>query len=88
MMRNAQMLRSSLEESKVDTTHLWSMHRAGKSSVAGTCVQVGDDANAQMLRSSLEGSRVDTSHLRSVDGPSGTAVVLLQPSGLDTFKSR
>lgn len=43
--------------------------------------QVGDDANAEMLRRSLEDSHVNTAHLRAVNGPSGTAVVLLQPSG-------
>jgi len=43
--------------------------------------QVGKDANASMLQRALEDSAVDTTHLRPVDGPSGTAVVLLQPSG-------
>lgn len=43
--------------------------------------QVGDDANADMLRHSLQDSQVNTAHLQAVDGPSGTAVVLLQHSG-------
>lgn len=43
--------------------------------------QVGDDVNSEMLRHSLEECYVDISHLRTVEGPSGTAVVLLQPSG-------
>lgn len=41
-----------------------------------------------MLQRALEDSAVDTTHLRPVDGPSGTAVVLLQPSGTFPFPLR
>ena len=34
-----------------------------------------------MLREALDGSGVGIDHLRVVDGPSGTAVILVQPSG-------
>lgn len=44
-------------------------------------VQVGTDANAVMLRAALHDSGVSLDHLRTVDGPTGTAVILLQPSG-------
>ena len=43
--------------------------------------QVGTDVSADLLRSSLEEARVDVSHLRAVEGPTGAAVILLQPSG-------
>ncbi|KAK9812771.1 hypothetical protein WJX72_003419 [[Myrmecia] bisecta] len=43
--------------------------------------QVGQDAHAGLLRNALEDSGVDISCLRAVDGPSGSAVILLQPSG-------
>ena len=43
--------------------------------------QVGTDANASMLRDSLHGSGVDLSLLREVEGPCGTALILLQKSG-------
>ncbi|GAX74133.1 hypothetical protein CEUSTIGMA_g1582.t1 [Chlamydomonas eustigma] len=43
--------------------------------------QVGQDANATMLRESLAACGTDLTHLREVDGPSGTALILLQQSG-------
>ncbi|CAL5227637.1 g10642 [Coccomyxa viridis] len=43
--------------------------------------QVGSDANAELLKSSLSEAGVKLDHLREVDGPSGTAVILVQPSG-------
>lgn len=43
--------------------------------------QVGKDANAALLRDALSEAGVRLDHLREVEGPSGTAVVLLQPSG-------
>lgn len=42
---------------------------------------MGTDANADMLRAALCGCGVGLSHLRTVEGPTGTAVILLQPSG-------
>lgn len=43
--------------------------------------QVGRDANAPLLKESLLGCGVNLQHLREVDGPSGTALILLQRSG-------
>ncbi|EFN51579.1 hypothetical protein CHLNCDRAFT_140074 [Chlorella variabilis] len=43
--------------------------------------QVGRDAQAQMLRGALEGCGVDTSLVREVEGPTGTAVILLEEDG-------
>ena len=45
-------------------------------------LQVGTDANAELLKSSLSEAGVKLDHLREVDGPSGTAVILVQPSGM------
>ena len=44
-------------------------------------VQVGTDANAELLKDALRGAGVRLDHLRQVEGPSGTAIILLQPSG-------
>lgn len=44
--------------------------------------QVGQDSNAEFLQQALTDAGVDLTHLRSVEGPSGTAVILLQPSGM------
>ena len=44
-------------------------------------LKVGEDANADLLRGSLSEAGVDLQHLRTVKGPSGSAVILLQPSG-------
>ncbi|GBF91895.1 hypothetical protein Rsub_05000 [Raphidocelis subcapitata] len=41
----------------------------------------GTDANAPLLRAELEGCGVRLDHLAATEGPSGTAVILLQPSG-------
>ncbi|BDA46191.1 Ribokinase [Coccomyxa sp. Obi] len=43
--------------------------------------QVGTDANAALLRDALSDAGVRLDHLREVHGPTGTAVILLQPSG-------
>ncbi|KAK9906897.1 hypothetical protein WJX75_009892 [Coccomyxa subellipsoidea] len=43
--------------------------------------QVGKDANASLLRDALSDAGVRLDHLKEVNGPSGTAVILLQPSG-------
>ncbi|CAD7696483.1 unnamed protein product [Ostreobium quekettii] len=43
--------------------------------------QVGSDANAEFLKASLLSCGVNLSFLKKVKGPSGTAVVMLQPSG-------
>lgn len=44
-------------------------------------LQVGEDVNAELLKSSLSEAGVKLDHLREVDGPSGTAIILVQPSG-------
>lgn len=43
--------------------------------------QVGQDAYASMLRNAIAACGVNTSMLSSVEGASGTALVLLQPNG-------
>ncbi|GLI68634.1 hypothetical protein VaNZ11_013004, partial [Volvox africanus] len=40
-----------------------------------------DDPNAALLRGALQGSGVDLSHAQDVDGPCGTALILLQSGG-------
>ena len=45
-------------------------------------MQVGTDTSAALLRNALESAGVDTDRLRSVPGPTGTAIILLQPTGL------
>lgn len=45
--------------------------------------QVGTDANAQLLRDSLQKCGVDLSYLREIEGPSGTAMIMVDPSGGD-----
>jgi sugar/nucleoside kinase (ribokinase family) len=44
-------------------------------------LQIGTDANAAVLKDALVSYGVDLSHLRDVEGSTGTAVILLQPSG-------
>jgi len=44
-------------------------------------LQTGDDANAATLRAALDGCGVKLDHLTATPGPSGTAIILLQPSG-------
>ena len=44
-------------------------------------LQLGTDANASLLKDALTEAGVDLVHLRSVEGPSGTAIILLQQSG-------
>lgn len=41
----------------------------------------GTDSNAPLLRAALAGAGVRLDHLGQTEGPSGTAVILLQPSG-------
>ncbi|WP_448072670.1 ribokinase [Georgenia yuyongxinii] len=43
--------------------------------------RVGEDAYGQMLRRSLAGAGVDVTHLRTVDAPSGNAIILITPDG-------
>ncbi|MBK3571638.1 PfkB family carbohydrate kinase, partial [Streptomyces sp. MBT62] len=42
---------------------------------------VGDDAYGAQLRSTFEHSGVDTNHLRTVEGPSGTAHIVVDDEG-------
>jgi len=44
-------------------------------------VQVGTDANSQLLKDSLTKCGVDLSYLREIEGPSGTAMIMVDPSG-------
>jgi ribokinase len=44
--------------------------------------QLGRDSNAGALRDALAAAGVQLQHVRTVDGPSGTAVILLQSSGV------
>lgn len=43
--------------------------------------QVGTDANSQLLKDSLQKCGVDLSYLREVEGPSGTAMIMVDPTG-------
>ncbi|DBA71361.1 TPA: hypothetical protein ACH3X2_011170 [Trebouxia sp. C0005] len=43
--------------------------------------QVGTDANSQLLKDSLTKCGVDLSYLREIEGPSGTAMIMVDPSG-------
>ena len=43
--------------------------------------QVGTDANSQLLKDSLNKCGVDLSYLREIEGPSGTAMIMVDPSG-------
>lgn len=43
--------------------------------------QLGNDSNADALESALGAAGVQLQHVQRVDGPSGTAVILLQDSG-------
>ncbi|GAQ79613.1 ribokinase [Klebsormidium nitens] len=47
--------------------------------------QVGEDGQAIMLRDELQQCGVRTDHLRSVSGPSGQAIVMLQPGGQNSI---
>lgn len=44
-------------------------------------MQVGTDANAQLVRSALSDCGVDISHLREVKGPTGSAIISVDPQG-------
>jgi ribokinase len=43
--------------------------------------QLGNDSNADALESALGAAGVQLQHVQRVEGPSGTAVILLQGSG-------
>jgi ribokinase len=43
--------------------------------------QLGADSNADALEAALRAAGVDLQHVQRVEGPSGTAVILLQGSG-------
>ncbi|DBA87623.1 TPA: hypothetical protein ACH3X1_004639 [Trebouxia sp. C0004] len=43
--------------------------------------QVGTDANSQLLKDSLKTCGVDLSYLKEIEGPSGTAMIMVDPSG-------
>lgn len=45
-------------------------------------MQVGTDANANLLRDFLQHSGVKLDYLREIEGPTGSAIILLQPSGM------
>ena len=44
-------------------------------------VQVGTDANARLLKDSLRECGADLSYLKELEGPSGTAMIMVDPSG-------
>ena len=44
-------------------------------------VQVGTDANAQLVRNALSDCGVNISHLREVEGPTGSAIISVDPEG-------
>ena len=44
-------------------------------------MQVGTDANAQLVRNALSDCGVDISHLREVEGPTGSAIISVDPEG-------
>ena len=44
-------------------------------------LQVGRDVSAELLKSALSDAGVKLDHLQEVEGPSGTAIILVQPSG-------
>jgi ribokinase len=57
--------------------------RAGaRSAIVGA---VGDDAHAESIRGALRDSGVDTRGLRSVAGPSGTALIVVDDAGENTI---
>lgn len=43
--------------------------------------QLGSDSNADALEAALQGAGVQLQHIQHVEGPSGTAVILLQGAG-------
>lgn len=44
-------------------------------------LQVGMDSNADFMLDALNGSGADTSFVRRIDSTTGSAMILLQPSG-------
>ena len=47
-------------------------------------MQVGTDANAQLLKDSLIKCGADLSYLREIEGPSGTAMIMVDQSGISS----
>ncbi len=64
-------------------------HASTKDAVCFACLpshamcvsQIGTDANAPLLKEALTHSGVDLTHLKDVEGPTGTAIIILQKSG-------
>ena len=50
-------------------------------------MQVGTDANAQLLKDSLIRCGADLSYLREIEGPSGTAMIMVDKSGVQLNQS-
>lgn len=51
----------------------------------GYQVQVGEDGHANMVKEALTSAGVHLDHVNSVDGPTGHAVVMLQPGGRNSI---
>jgi len=49
------------------------------------CAQVGEDGHANMVKEALTSAGVHLDHVNSVDGPTGHAVVMLQPGGRNSI---
>jgi len=49
------------------------------------CGQVGDDANAALVKDALATAGVRLDHVKTVNGPTGHAVVMLQPGGTNSI---
>jgi ribokinase len=47
----------------------------------GIIAAVGDDSHAALIRAALDGAGVDTAELRTVGGPSGIALIVVDDSG-------
>jgi len=47
--------------------------------------QVGDDANAALVKDALATAGVCLDHVKTVTGPTGHAVVMLQPGGTNSI---
>lgn len=48
-------------------------------------MQVGEDGHANMVKEALTSAGVHLDHVNSVDGPTGHAVVMLQPGGRNSI---
>jgi len=49
-------------------------------------IKVGSDSNGEFVTDALSKNGVNVSFLKEVEEPTGTAVVILQPSGAPIFK--